>query len=65
MTGLSKSQVSVMAAELDEMVIGFRNRKLGSGPYAFVWIDALSSEGAARDRGDLTWPLPLRLMRSR
>ena len=26
-TGLSKSQVSVMAAELDEMVEGFRSRR--------------------------------------
>jgi len=43
-TGLSKSQVSVMAAELDEMVTGFRHRKLDAGPYAFVWIDALTQK---------------------
>jgi hypothetical protein len=43
-TGLSKSQVSVMAAELDEMVAGFRGRKLDAGPYAFVWIDALTQK---------------------
>jgi putative transposase len=43
-TGLSKSQVSVMAAELDEMVAGFRNRKLDGGPYTFVWIDALTQK---------------------
>jgi putative transposase len=43
-TGLSKSQVSVMAAELDEMVEGFRNRKLDGGPYTFVWIDALTQK---------------------
>jgi putative transposase len=43
-TGLSKSQVSVMAAELDEMVEGFRSRKLDTGPYTFVWIDALTQK---------------------
>jgi putative transposase len=42
--GLSKSQVSAMAAELDEMVAGFRNRPLDAGPYAFVWIDALTQK---------------------
>ena len=42
--GLSKSQVSVMAAELDEMVVGFRNRPLDAGPYTFVWIDALTQK---------------------
>ncbi len=41
-TKLSKSQVSVMAAELDEMVAGFRSRPLDAGPYAFVWLDALT-----------------------
>jgi putative transposase len=43
-TGLSKSQVSAMAAELDEMVEGFRNRKLDAGPYTFIWIDALTQK---------------------
>jgi transposase-like protein len=43
-TKLSKSQVSVMAAELDEMVAGFRNRRLDGAPYAFVWIDALTQK---------------------
>jgi len=32
-TKLSRSQVSVMAAELDEMVAGFRNRPLDADPY--------------------------------
>jgi len=41
-TKLSKSQVSVMAGELDEMVASFRSRPLDAGPYAFVWIDALT-----------------------
>jgi putative transposase len=43
-TKLSKSQVSVMAAELDEMVAGFRSRPLDAGPYAFAWIDALTQK---------------------
>jgi putative transposase len=43
-TKLSKSQVSVMAAELDEMVAGFRSRPLDSGPYVFMWIDALTQK---------------------
>jgi transposase-like protein len=43
-TGLSKSQVSAMAAELDEIVDGFRNRRLDGGPYLFVWVDALTQK---------------------
>ena len=43
-TKLCKSQVSVMAAELDEMVASFRSRPLDAGPYAFVWIDALTQK---------------------
>ena len=42
--GLSKSQVSAMAAELDELVESFRNRPLDAGPYAFIWIDALTQK---------------------
>ena len=42
--GLSKSQVSAMAAELDELVESFRNRPLDRGPYTFVWIDALTQK---------------------
>jgi putative transposase len=42
--GLSKSQVSAMAAELDELVEGFRSRPLDAGPYTFVWIDALTQK---------------------
>jgi putative transposase len=41
-TSLSKSQVSAMAAELDEMVESFRSRPLDAGPYTFCWIDALN-----------------------
>jgi putative transposase len=41
-TGLSKSQVSVMATELDEHVEQFRTRPLGDGgPFTFVAADAL------------------------
>ncbi len=43
-TGLSKSQVSVMAAELDELVESFRSRRLDGGPYTFMWIDALTQK---------------------
>jgi len=40
-TSLSKSQVSVMAKELDEAVEAFRSRPLDAGPYTFVAADAL------------------------
>jgi putative transposase len=43
-TKLSKSQVSVMAAELDDMVSSFRSRPLDAGPYTFLWIDALTQK---------------------
>ncbi len=35
---------SVMAAELDELVEGFRTRPLDRGPYTFCWIDALTQK---------------------
>ena len=42
-TGLSKSQVSRMAADLDEHVDQFRNRPLhDAGPFTFVAADALT-----------------------
>jgi transposase-like protein len=40
-TRLSKSQVSVMAAELDAVVEDFRTRPLDAGPYTFAAADAL------------------------
>ncbi|KDE96811.1 transposase [Mycolicibacterium aromaticivorans JS19b1 = JCM 16368] len=40
-SGLSKSQVSVMAKELDTAVEAFRTRPLDAGPYTFVAADAL------------------------
>ena len=41
-TRLSKSQVSVMAKELDAHVEDFRTRPLDAGPYRFVAADALT-----------------------
>ena len=40
-TRLSKSQVSIMARDLDEQVEQFRTRPLDSGPYTFIAADAL------------------------
>jgi hypothetical protein len=40
--GLSRSQVSAMAAHLDEQVAQFRSRPLDAGPYTFVSADALT-----------------------
>jgi putative transposase len=42
--GMSKSQVSNLAAELDEIVEAFRSRPLDSGPYTYVWLDALTQK---------------------
>ncbi len=46
--GLSKSQVSDMARELDKIVDEFRNRPL-EGPYPYLWLDALAVK--CRDGG--------------
>src|SRR6478672_9075993 len=48
-TGLSKSQVSEMAKDLDQQVEAFRTRPLGDGPYTFVAADALTMK--AREGG--------------
>jgi putative transposase len=40
--GISKSQVSRICQELDELVAAWRNRPLDTGPYPLVWMDALS-----------------------
>ena len=40
--GMSKSQVSELAKELDPVVEGFRNRPLDDGPYSFLWLDAMT-----------------------
>jgi transposase-like protein len=42
LTGMSKSQVSEMAKELDEVVESFRNRPFDQGPYTCFWLDAIS-----------------------
>jgi transposase-like protein len=39
--GISKSQVSDMAKHLDSEVQAFRDRPLDSGPYRYLWLDAL------------------------
>jgi putative transposase len=41
-TGLSRSQVSTMAADLDAQVEAFRTRPLDASPYVFVAADALT-----------------------
>lgn len=41
-TGLSRSQVSTMATDLDEHVESFRTRPLDASPYTFVAADALT-----------------------
>jgi len=49
-TSLSKSQVSRMAADLDEQVAAFRSRPLGdAGPFTFVAADALTMK--VREQG--------------
>jgi putative transposase len=42
--GISKSEVSRLAAELDGKVAEFRERPLDAGPYRYVWIDALTQK---------------------
>jgi putative transposase len=42
--GISKSEVSRLAAELDDKVAEFRNRPLDTGPYRYLWIDALTQK---------------------
>jgi len=39
--GMSKSQVSELAKNLDVKVAEFRNRPLDAGPYTYLWLDAL------------------------
>jgi len=42
--GISSSQVSRMAADLDAKVAEFRERPLDGGPYRYLWIDALTQK---------------------
>jgi len=44
--------VSRIAAELDSKVAEFRDRPLETGPYRYLWIDALVRHEA---RLDLPW----------
>lgn len=39
--GMSKSQVSLLAADLDQAVKEFRERPLDGGAYPYIWVDAL------------------------
>ena len=41
---LSKSQVSELAKELDQVVEDFRHRPLDRGPYTYLWAEAVSLE---------------------
>ena len=50
-TRLSKSQVSVMAAELHAQVGEFRGRPLDAGPYTLVAADTLVRPRSARAGG--------------
>ena len=40
--GISKSQVSRICAELDEVVTSFLERPLDAVPYRYLWLDALT-----------------------
>src|SRR5256884_8295224 len=56
MEGISKSQVSRLAASLDEAVAAFRNRPLDAGPFTYVGLGALfikcrGAGGAAKAAG--------------
>jgi putative transposase len=42
--GISPSQVSRLAGELDGRVAEFRERPLDAGPHRYVWIDALTQK---------------------
>lgn len=42
--GISRTEVSRMATELDGKVAAFRDRPLDAGPYRYVWIDALTQK---------------------
>ena len=42
--GISKSQVSRICSELDEVVESFLGRPLDGGPYPYLWLDALTQK---------------------
>jgi putative transposase len=47
LSGISKSQVSVLCAELDGEVERFRTRPLSEARYPYVWLDATYVKGRA------------------
>ena len=49
--GISKSQVSRICRGLDEVVEKFLSRPLDSGPYAYLWLDALTQK--VREEGKI------------
>ncbi len=42
--GISKSQVSCICQELDQVVESFLGRPLDGGPYPYLWLDALTQK---------------------
>lgn len=42
--GMSKSQVSRLAEDLDVLVEEFRSRPIDGSPYTYVWVDALAQK---------------------
>ena len=42
--GISKSQVSRICRDLDQVVETFLGRPLDGGPYPYVWLDALTQK---------------------
>ena len=48
--GMSRSEVSRLAGELDALVAEFRDRPLDGGPYRYLWIDALTRAAVPRGR---------------
>ncbi len=50
-TGISKSEVSRICADLDEEVGAFRDRSLGEVGYPYVFLDATYSHGPGEPAG--------------
>jgi putative transposase len=42
--GISRSEASRLAGELDAKVTEFRERPLDAGPYKYLWVDALTQK---------------------
>ena len=54
--GISKSQVSRICAELDDVVASFLERPLDGGPYRYLWLDALTQR--VREEGRIAQVSP-------